>query len=374
MSELAIHGGPAVFPNGPPSWPRPDPEVQASLLAAYRDGSWGRYHGPNGIELAERLRTLHDVEHVRLCSSGTVGVELALRGLGITKGDEVVLAGYDFSGNFRCVEAVGAWPVLIDICDSNGCIDLSGLTAAFGPKVRALVVSHLHSSLAPMPAIMSWASEHRISVVEDACQAPGAVVEGQIAGSWGDVAVLSFGGSKLLTAGRGGAVLTNRPEVFQRMKVFAEPGNDAFPFSELQAAVVVPQLKKLESANQQRQNAVDALLNELEGITSLRYFGNHSDIYRPSYYKVSFICEFEDEECDRAAFLRAAQAEGVAIDAGFRGFVRRGDRRCRRVDDLENSGRASNDLVVLHHPVLLEPVATVRKVAVAIRKVLEALV
>ena len=373
MSELAIQGGPAVFPDGPPTWPRRDPEVQESLMAAYRDGTWGRYHGPSGIELADRLRTLHDIEHIRLCSSGTVGVELALRGLGITTGDEVVLAGYDFSGNFRCVEAVGAWPVLVDICNSHGCIDLSGLAEAFGRKVRALVVSHLHSSLAPMQAIMSWASEHGISVVEDACQAPGAVVEGRTAGSWGDVAVLSFGGSKLLTAGRGGAVLTNRPEVFQRMKVFAEPGNDAFPLSELQAAVVIPQLTKLESANHQRQEAVSVLLDELDGITSLRYFGNHSDINRPSYFKVSFICEFEDGKCDRAAFLRAAQAEGVAIDAGFRGFVRRGDRRCRRIDDLENSARASNDLVVLHHPVLLEPLNTVRKVAMAIRKVLEAL-
>src|SRR5262245_48632502 len=102
-ANLAIHGGPAVFPAGPPPWPLPDDAVRDALLAAYADGNWGRYHGPYCQRLAQALAEYHAVEHVTLCCSGTVAVELGLRGLGVSPGDEVILAGYDFPGNFRAV-------------------------------------------------------------------------------------------------------------------------------------------------------------------------------------------------------------------------------------------------------------------------------
>src|SRR5436309_2713936 len=95
-AQLAVDGGPPVIPGGPPSWPRPDEAVHSALEAAYADGSWGRYHGPHCERLRELLAAMHRVSHVWLCSSGTIGVELALRGLKVGAGDEVILAAYDF--------------------------------------------------------------------------------------------------------------------------------------------------------------------------------------------------------------------------------------------------------------------------------------
>src|SRR5205085_10640127 len=115
---------------------------------------------------------------------------------------------YDFAGNFRAVDAVGARPVLVDIDSSTWCLDAQQVASAASDRVRAVIVSHLHGGLADMPAICEVAKAHGWSVVEDACQATAAQVHGRISGTWGDVGVLSFGGSKLLTAGRGGAVLT----------------------------------------------------------------------------------------------------------------------------------------------------------------------
>ena len=83
--------------------------------------------------------------------------------------------------------------------------------------------------------IMAIAKENNVCVVEDACQVPGATVQGRRAGTWGDAGVLSFGGSKLLTAGRGGAMITNDARVLQRAKIFVERGNDAFPLASLLA-------------------------------------------------------------------------------------------------------------------------------------------
>ncbi len=104
----ALLGGDAVRPQGPPGWPPDWADVKEAVEAALADGSWGQYDGPHSRALVERLAADHVVEHVVLCSSGTVAVELALRGVPVGEGDEVILAGYDFSGNMQNVLALGA--------------------------------------------------------------------------------------------------------------------------------------------------------------------------------------------------------------------------------------------------------------------------
>lgn len=365
--QPALHGGRPAVADGPPAWPPPDPEVLAALEAAYADGGWGRYHGPRGDRLREILAAMHEVPHVTLCSSGTVAVELALRGVGVEPGDEVVLAAYDFPGNFRAIEAIGATPVLVDIDPRSWCLDERQLAAAHGPAVRAILVSHLHGGLAAMREIREFAHERNIRVVEDACQAPGATVQGRAAGSWGDCGVLSFGGSKLLTAGRGGAVLTPRAEVHQRMKIFSHRGNDVFPLSELQAAVLPPQCAKLAARNAVRSARVAQLLAATRGLKWLTSVENRV-AGEPSYYKLAWRYE-PSGALSRETFSAACRAEGVAMDAGFRGFARRTARRCRKVGSLEHAARAAERTLLLHHPVLLADPSRIDAVAAALCKV-----
>lgn len=372
LSLLAIHGGPAALPEGPPGWPSHDPDVLAALEQAYADGSWGRYHGPHGERLRLALAEMHGVEHVSLCCSGTFAVELALRGLKVGSGDEVILAGYDFPGNFRAITAVGAVPVLVDVDPLNWNLDPSRLSEARSERTRAILVSHLHGGLVSMREVLAFAAEHGLVVVEDACQAPGALVEGRPAGAWGDVGVLSFGGSKLLTSGRGGAILTRRADVQQRAKVFCEQGNHAFPLSELQAAVLLPQLAKLAARNAARAEAATRFWEGLAGVSGLRRLVNRAREAAAAYYKLGF--EYLAEEFGRRPrheFIAAVQREGLAIDAGFRGFALRSERRCRAATDLTHSIKAATAGLVLHHPVLLEPGETIDRAARAVRKVAE---
>ena len=98
-----------------PAWPPTTPEIEAEVMGLLREQTWGLYEGSCAERLRENLREQFKHDHVYPCSSGTLSVELALRGMGIGPGDEVVLAGYDFPGNFRAIEAVGATPVLIDV-------------------------------------------------------------------------------------------------------------------------------------------------------------------------------------------------------------------------------------------------------------------
>ncbi len=357
-----------------PGWPLPDEEIRLALLAAFADGSWGKYDGPYGKQLAARLRDLHQVEHVLVCSSGTIAVELALRGLKVGPGDEVILAGYDFAGNFRAVEAVGARPVLVDLAPGSWTLDPHGLRAAIGPLTRALIVSHLHGTLADMPQIMETASSSRLRVVEDACQTPGANVAGKIAGSWGDVGIHSFGGSKLLTAGRGGAIVTPHADVAQRIRIYSQRGNEAFPLSELQASVLIPQLDKLAERNERRLAAANRLREQLADLPELHIPATSKHGGSPAYYKFGIFFRSDDGADDdllpeqRQRFLAAVQANGLPLDEGFRGFVLRSSLRCRVAGPLANAQRAAYGTVLLHHPVLLASLETIHKVAQTIRQ------
>jgi len=367
---LAVDGGTPTIPEGPPAWPPADEYVRENLLAAYEDGSWGQYHGPNVARLEEVVARRHEVAHALACSSGTIAVEIALRGLNVGPGDEVILAAYDFSGNFRAIEATGARPVLVDLQPGSWTIDPDQVQAAVGEKTKAILVSHLHAGIAPMRQLMEIAAQRGVAVVEDACQAQGALVEGRPAGTWGDVGVWSFGGSKLLTSGRGGAIFTDNAQIHQRAKVFCQRGNHAFALSELQAAVLLPQIAKLTDRNERRQENAALLYEQTATISALTPPHPHPPATRASFYKVSWFFNADSlTDCPRERFIAAARAEGVALDAGFRGFARRPASRCGKPFPLPQAERAAQSTLVLHHPVLLETPQTVTRVAEALAKV-----
>lgn len=365
----ALLGGHPVRPQGPPDWPLPDEEVLAALHAAYRDGSWGKYQGDHVERLEKHLAIYHKVEFALACGSGTFAVELALRALKVGPGDEVLMAAYDYPGNFLSVHAVGAIPVLVEIDPGNWNLLPGRLEAAIGSTSRAVIVSHLHGGLVPMREVMAIAGRRGLHVIEDAAQVPGATVQGRPAGTWGDAGVLSFGGSKLLTAGRGGALLTRHAEVHQRARVVHHRGNLVCPLSELQAAVLLPQLDKLDARNIQRERNVSRLREGRREVPGLRPFANRSADSHPGYYKLGFQYDAVAFGLPRERFVAALRAEGIAFDEGFKALhVGRSPSRYRRGGDLTEAERAHHETVVLHHPVLLGTEGEIEQVVSAVRK------
>ncbi|MDW8241588.1 MAG: aminotransferase class V-fold PLP-dependent enzyme [Thermogemmata sp.] len=214
----ALLGGKPVRPEGPPSWPPPNAEVQAALIRAAQQGLWGRYTSEEADALTEELASFFQVPHVILCASGTLAVELALRACGVAAGDEVLLAAYDYEANFLNVHATGAMPVLVDVTAHDWQLDPEQLLKAASPRVKAVLCSHLHGGIVDIPAVLAVARSRGWLVIEDAAQAPGGRLGGRPLGSWGDIGVLSFGGSKLLCAGRGGALLCHDARLAQRLR------------------------------------------------------------------------------------------------------------------------------------------------------------
>jgi dTDP-4-amino-4,6-dideoxygalactose transaminase len=298
-------------------------------------------------------------------------VELGLRGVGVKAGDEVVLAAYDFKANFTNVLTLGAIPVLVDIRADDWQLDVAQVEAALSPQTRAVIASHLHGGLVDMPRLRELADRHGCAIIEDACQSPGAVVAGRPAGTWGDVGVYSFGGSKLLTAGRGGAVFTSRDDVAQRIRLYTQRGNEAYPLSEMQAAVLLPQVAQLAARNRRRSENIDILAARLKAMGGLDVVQSAVADSTPAYYKAGLhydAAAFSALPRDR--FAEAIRAEGIAVDPAFRALhLTHARGRFRAVGDLSVATDVDAKALTLHHPVLLGDDAEIDQIIAAIDKI-----
>ena len=362
-------------------WPVANDQIRESIIASIDDGDWGAYHGRYTSQLAGQLQQWLSVNHAILCCSGTVAVELALRGVGVSAGDEVILAAYDFPGNFRAIEAIGATPVLVDVQTDGWVIEPNNIVQALSEKTKAILVSHLHGQIADIPKIKSivQAANYSVPIVEDACQSPGGAWLGQPLGAIGDVGVFSFGGSKLLSAGRGGAVVTNDDSIAQRIKVFSERGNDSFPLSQLQAAALLPQLEQLQSFNERRFKAAQFLceqINQIDGLTTLDLPADN-DQDRDSatriinaIYKLPVLVDVSLGSVE--SLVAGLEANGLPVGTGFRGFYRRSSRRCRKPVELSNSIIAAEQTLLISHPVLLHDRKSLELVVECLKQTLQA--
>ena len=199
------------------------PELDDAVLRVLRSG---QYIGGGEIQAFETAFAASvGTPYAVGCNSGTDALILALRGLGIGPGDEVITASFSFFATAEAISAVGATPVFVDVDPVTYLIDLRQIEAAITPATKALIPVHLFGRPVDMEAVMGIAQRHGLKVVEDCAQATGASWNGQQVGSWGDVGCFSFFPTKNLGgAGDGGAVTCHDPAVAQSMRELAVHG------------------------------------------------------------------------------------------------------------------------------------------------------
>lgn len=340
--------------NAWPAWPPNDNEIFESLRRVWQNGDWGKYHSDVADELRTTISTMWQCPHIRLTCSGTMAVEMALRGVGVKPGDEVVLAGYDYPGNLRCIELIGAKPVLADISATVPSIDPASLQAIKSNSIKAVLVSHLYGQLADIASIREICDERGWMLVEDACQVPGGgrQVDGafQPVGTFADAATLSFGGSKPLTAGSGGAVLTRHNAVASRISAFAERPSDTLALSPLQCAALLPQFSTLDSLNTKRVATVNRLAELDWSVWGASLVDQTERSVSKAFYKLAIrVADSGDRERLRKRFAEL----GIALGDGFRSSDRMSPRRVEKPVRLECSAAFAKEVVLLDHRFLL---------------------
>jgi dTDP-4-amino-4,6-dideoxygalactose transaminase len=214
-------------------------------------------------------------------ASGLDALRLALLAAGIEPGDEVIVPAMTFIATLEAVSQVGARPVLVDVDESDYCLDGDAVTAAIGPKTRFVLPVHLYGQMADMRTLERAAADHGLLLLEDACQAHGASRDGLRAGATGFAAAFSFYPSKNLGAfGDAGALVTDDAALAAKVKALREHGqvrkyvHDFEGYTArldtIQALVLLHKLPLLDAWNGQRRAAAARLSAELEGIGDLR--------------------------------------------------------------------------------------------------------
>ena len=234
--------------------------VESGVLMRYgfdaaRNGHW------KAKELETAICSRFGVKHAQLVSSGTAALTTAMAALGIGAGDEVIMPAFTFVASFEAVLSVGAVPVLVDV-DDTLTLNPDAVRAAITPRTKCIMPVHMCGSMADMDALKSICKEHRLLLIEDACQSIGGTYKGQCLGTIGDAGTFSFDYVKTITCGEGGVVMTNNEEVYTKSDAFSDHGHDHkgadrgadlhpflgynFRISELHAAVGLAQVRRLD--------------------------------------------------------------------------------------------------------------------------------
>ena len=198
-------------------------ELDDAVLRVLRSGQY--IGGAEIKQFEDAFAASVHCRHAVGCNSGTDALVLALRGLGIGSGDEVITASFSFFATAEAISAVGATPVFVDVDPVTYLIDLNRIEAAITPATKALLPVHLFGRPVDMGRITDIAQRHGLKVVEDCAQATGASWDSKPVGSWGDVGCFSFFPTKNLgAAGDGGAATTNNAGIAQTMRELAVHG------------------------------------------------------------------------------------------------------------------------------------------------------
>ncbi len=217
-------------------------------------------------------------------NSGTSGLHLLVRALGIGEGDEVITTPFSFVASANCVIFEGARPVFVDIDPDTLNMDPALIEKAVTPRTKAILPVHAFGQPAEMEPIMEIAQRRGLKVIEDSCEAIGASYRGRAAGSFGDGSVFAFYPNKQITTGEGGVVLTDDEEVAFLCRSMRNQGRGEgggwldherlgfnYRLDELSCALGVVQLQRLPEILEKRAAAAalySRLLEEIDGVTT----------------------------------------------------------------------------------------------------------
>ena len=346
MSKLALLGGPQTITE---DFPRYNPigkeEVEAAkavvetgILSPFL-GSWvpnfrgANFYGGQKVQELERAWEKHfNAKYAVTVNSNTSGLIAAVGAVRIEPGDEVIVSPWTMSASATCILTWNAIPVFADIEQETFNLDPTSIKKNITPYTRAIVVSDIFGHAAQLDEIMAIAKENDLKVIEDCAQAPGALYKDRFVGTIVDIGVFSLNYHKHIHTGEGGVCVTDNPALAERIQLIrnhAEAVVEAkgvtdlsnmlgfnFRMTEIQAAIGIEQLKKLEYLVSQRVAAVDRLIKGIKDLNGLQ-----TPVVKPGCTHVYYVCPLLIDESktdvSRDLIIKAMQAEGVSLSQGY---------------------------------------------------------
>jgi perosamine synthetase len=262
------------------------PQIGTAELPLVREVLESNYINEGDVTAAfeERIASLVGAPFAVAVTSGTAAITLALMGLGIGHGDEVIVPDLTFIATANAVVLAGAKPVLVDIDARTLNIDPEAAAKAITPRTKAIVPVHVSGRAANMKAICELAARHRLFVVEDAAEALRSKHEGRYLGTHGDAGCFSFSPNKTITTGQGGMIVTSNEQLHRRLRELKDQGRPVrgtggddvhaslgfnFKLTNLQAAVGMAQLTYLETRLARQRQIYAEYASGLKGVPGI---------------------------------------------------------------------------------------------------------
>lgn len=322
-------------------WPYfEEDEIQAAVNVL-RSGKINQWTGDEVTSFEKEYARYVGADYAVAIANGSLALDLALRALGIGKGDEVIVTPRSFIASVSCVALAGAVPVFVDVDPDSQNITADHIAPAITPKTKAVIAVHLAGWPCELDKIKRLCVHHGLALVEDCAQAHGAVIQGQNVGSVGDCAVFSFCQDKIMTTGgEGGMLVTCNQETWEKVwsykdhgrsytRVFDRTHAPGFKWlagrfgtncrmTEMQAAIGRVALKKLDRWVEKRRSFASRFNDAFKTIPGLRVAVPGEAVYH-SYYKYYFFIDPDalKQGWTRAGILETLNKQKIPCNTGI---------------------------------------------------------
>jgi dTDP-4-amino-4,6-dideoxygalactose transaminase len=290
------------------------PEVERRVLEVIRSGIIAQ--GPVVAELEERFAQLSETAHAVAVNNGTTALVASLQALGLEKGDEVVTSPFTFAATLNAILEAGATVRFADIRVEDFNVDPMSMASRLSERTRVLMPVHLYGQAADMAGVSALALERDLFVVEDAAQAHGATYDGRAVGGFG-LGCFSLYATKNITSGEGGIITTNDDELAARLRILRNQGMRAryeyvmaghnYRLTDLQAALVLPQLDAYDEQVDRRRHNAAGLRERLADVDAL-VLPDEVDGRGHVWHQFTLLLPAGR---DRSAFIESLTASGV---------------------------------------------------------------
>jgi perosamine synthetase len=282
------------------------PSITQKEIDYVTDAVTNAWHANAGMYNARFERAFADYIGRRFAvalPSGTAGIHLGLAAFGVGPGDEVIVPDATWIASASPANHLGAEVVFADIDERTWCLSTQSFEACITSRTKAVVPVDLYGNTPDMDAILEVARNHNVAVLEDAAEAIGSRYKGRLAGSFGEVSVFSFHGSKTLTTGEGGMLLTDDQAIYERVRLLADqgrlPGDKMFynqevafkyKMTSMQAALGLAQTERVEELIAKKRQIFQWYSQRLANINGLQLNYEPPDTFN-SYWMVTIVLE-----------------------------------------------------------------------------------
>ncbi len=331
--KLAILGGEKVHNGSWPEWPVWDQTAEPGIVAMLRTGRWWRGSGEHVEEFEKKYAALMGAKQCVATASGTTALITALGVLGVDAGDEVLVSPYTFIATYNSIFFHKALPVFVDTDPETFLMNPAKIGSRITDRTAAVLPVHIYGLPVDMDSVNKVAKDHKLKVIEDACQAWLSEYKGKRTGTAGDLGCFSFQNSKHIPAGEGGAIVGMDGDLLDRCHSYhncgrpygnmkPEPGypyrGGNFRMQQSQALILMSQMKRIEKDNDMRLSNALYLDSKLKSIPGIVPYKLANGATRAVYHLYPFRYQKEKfNNIPKQKFIEALNAEGIPATGGY---------------------------------------------------------